>query len=89
MPENMKFIHCNNSQWSIHPAIKYYKDVSNILQEKSFSFILEDLKCGTAFYEVMSTDCKYVKQNYQHIKNVKWFDEIASKIMHKGKGGDQ
>ena len=52
----------------------YYKDVTNVLQEKSFSFISEDLKHDTAFvYELMSKVCEYVKGNYTHITNVKYF----------------
>ena len=41
--------HWNNSQCSIHPAVIYYKDVSNVLQGKSFGFISENLKYDTAF----------------------------------------
>ena len=26
----------------------------------------------------MSTDCKYVKQDYQHIKKVKYFSEVCT-----------
>ena len=40
------------------PRHYYYKDVSNVLQEKSFGFVSEDLKHDTAFvYEVMSKVC--------------------------------
>ena len=39
----------------------YYKDVTNVLQEKSF------------VYELMSKVCEYVKGNYTHITNVKYF----------------
>ena len=48
-----------------HSAIRYlYKDVSNVLKEKSFDFISEDLKHDTAFvYEVMSKVCEYIKWN--------------------------
>ena len=52
----------------------YYKNVSNILQEKSFKFTSKDLKHDTAFlYEVISIFCKYVKQNYQSLKIVEHF----------------
>ena len=41
----------------------------NILQEKSFSFISENLKHDPAFVcGKMSTESKYLKQNYQSIK---------------------
>ena len=68
--ENQSF-HWSNSQCSIQPFVIYYEDVSNVLKEKSFDFISEDLKHDTAFiYEVMSKVCEYVKGNYQHIKKI-------------------
>ena len=71
--ENESF-HWNNSQCSIQPSVIYYKDVSNVLNEKSFDFISEDLKYNTAFvYEVLSKVCEYVKGNYQHITKIKYF----------------
>ena len=55
-------IHWNNSRYSIQPAVIYDKNVSNVLQEKSFGFISEDLKHDTAFvYKVISKVCVYVK----------------------------
>ena len=55
-------IHWNNSRYSIQPAVIYDKNVSNVLQEKSFGFISEDLKHDTAFaYKVISKVCEYVK----------------------------
>ena len=42
-------IHWNNSQCSIQQAVIYDKNVSNVLQEKSFGFISDDLKHDTAF----------------------------------------
>ena len=79
--ERFQSFHWNNSQGSIHPAARYYRDmsiyyknVSNILQEKSFKFTSKDLKHDTAFlYEVISIFCKYVKQNYQSLKIVEHF----------------
>ena len=59
---------------SIHPAAIYHKDASNVIQEKSFDFISEDLKHDTAFVcEVMSKVCEYVKGNYQRITKLKYF----------------
>ena len=64
----------NNSQGSIHPAIIYYKDASNVRREKLFGFISKDLKHDIAFvYEFMIKVCKYVKGNYQHITKVQYF----------------
>ena len=55
-------IHWNSSQCSIQTAVIYDKNVSNVLQEKSFGFISDDLKHDTAFvYEVISKVCEYVK----------------------------
>ena len=54
--------------------------MSNIPQEKLFSFISGGLIHDTAFaYEVMSKDCEYVKQNCQHIKKLSiFFDNCTS-----------
>ena len=74
--DEIQSFHWNNSQCSIHPAVIYYKDVSNVLQGKSFGFISEDLKYDTAFeYEVMSKVCEYIKGNYQHVTKVKYFSD--------------
>ena len=73
--ENQSF-HWNNSQCSIQQSIIYYKDVLNVLKEKSFDFISEDLKHDTAFvYEVVNKVCEYVKGNYQHITKMKYFSD--------------
>ena len=73
--ENQSF-HWHNSQCSIKPSVIYYKEVSNVLKEKSFDFRSEDLKHDTAFlYEVMSKVCEYVKGNYQHITKIKHFSD--------------
>ena len=58
-----------------HSSSRYnYIDVSNVLQEKSFGFISEDIKHDTAFvYEVINNVCEYVKGNYMHITKVKYF----------------
>ena len=54
----------------------YYKDVSNVLQEKSFGSVSVDLKHDTAFvYEVMIKVCGYVKGIYRHITKVKYFSD--------------
>ena len=67
--DEIQLFHWNNSQCSIPPAVIYYKDVANFLQEKSFAFVSKELKCDTAFvYEFMSNVCEYVKRNCQHIK---------------------
>ena len=58
------------------PSHYYHQNVSNVLQEKSFGFISEDLKHNTTFvYEVMSKVCEYVKGNYMHITKVKYFSD--------------
>ena len=44
LQDEIQSFYSNNSQCSIHPAIIYYKDASNVLQEKSFGFTSEDLK---------------------------------------------
>ena len=76
LQDEIQSFHWSISQCSTHPAVIYYKDVSNFLQEKSFAFISEDLKHDTAFvYEVMSKDCEYVKENYQHIAKVMYFSD--------------
>ena len=76
LQDEIQSFHWSISQCSTHPAVIYYKDVSNFLQEKSFAFISEDLKHDTAFvYEVMSKDCEYVKENYQHIAKVRYFSD--------------
>ena len=50
--------------------------MSNVLQEKAFGFISEDLKHDNAFvYKVMSKVCEYVKGNYQHITKVRYFSD--------------
>ena len=59
--DEIQSFHWNNNQCSIQPAVIYYKNVPNILQEKSFGFISEDLKHDTAFvYEVRSKVCEYI-----------------------------
>ena len=69
-------IHWNNSQCSIQPSVIYDKNVSNVLQEKSFGFISDDLKHDTAFvYEVTTKVCEYLKKSYQHITKVKHFSD--------------
>ena len=76
LQDEIQSFHWNNSQCSIHPAIIYYKDVSNVFQEKPFDFISEDLKHDTLFvFAVMSKVCEYVKGNYQHITKVKYFSD--------------
>ena len=73
--ENQSF-HWNNSQCSIHPSITYHKDVPNVLKERLFDLISEDLKHDTAFvFEVMSKVCEYVKGNYQHLTKIKYFSD--------------
>ena len=43
--------------------------MSNVIQEKSFGFISDDLKHDSAFvYEVISKVCEYVKGSYQQSK---------------------
>ena len=42
LQDEIQSFHWNNSQCSIHPAVTYHKDVSNVFQEKSFGFISED-----------------------------------------------
>ena len=82
LQDEIQSFHWNNSQFSIHPAVIYYKDVSNFLQKKSFALTSEDLKFDIAFvYEVMSKVCEYVNGNYQHITKVKYFsDGVQSNI---------
>ena len=61
LEDEIQSFHRNNNQCSIQPAVIYYKNVHNVLQEKSFGFISGDLKHDTAFvYEVRSKVCEYI-----------------------------
>ena len=61
LEDEIQSFHWNNNQCSIQPAVIYYKNVPNVLQEKSLGFISEDLKHDTAFvYEVRSKVCEYI-----------------------------
>ena len=63
-------IHWNNSQCIIQQAVIYDKNVSNVLQEKSFGFLSDDLKHDTAFaYEVISKVCEYVGELSAYYKS--------------------
>ena len=74
LQDQIQSFHWNNNQCNIPPAIIYYNDMSNSLQEKLFVFISEDLKHDTAFvYEVMNKVCKYIMQNYQHLQKLSIF----------------
>ena len=61
LENEIQSFHWNNNQCSIQPAVIYYKNVPNVLQERSFGFISEDLKHDTAFvYEVRSKVSEYI-----------------------------
>ena len=76
LEDEIQSFHWNNNQCSIQPAVIYYKNVLNVLQEKSFGFISEDLKHDTAFvYEVKSKVCECIWGNYLHITKVKHFSD--------------
>ena len=49
LEDEIQSFHWKNNQCNIQPGVIFYKNVLNVLQEKSFGFISEDLKYDTAF----------------------------------------
>ena len=77
--DEVQGFHWNKDQFTLHPAVLYYRNEAGEVVHSCFSFISDDLNHDTSFvYRLQELLCNFLRETMPNIKTIKyWSDGCA------------